>query len=167
MRLGIDVRIDPHGNRGPGAQTQGDGIEKLKLGFGLDIETGNRFLEGCRHLAGGLADAGKNDLAAGNAKGQSTAQLTFRNDVDPGSEIGKGLDHGLVGIGLDRIENGMFEAVKGLVEDTVVTFQGGGRVAVERGAYLVGKLRKIDLFGMQHAVSIGEMVHRAAPVKTA
>ena len=67
------------------------------------LKQDNALLQAKGHFAGGLADAGKDDLAAGNAGGQGAAQLAFGDHIHAGAEIGHGLDHGLVGIGLHGI----------------------------------------------------------------
>ncbi len=57
------------------------------------------------HLVFGFADAGKDDALAGNAGGQGTAELAFRNDIGAGAKAGQKPDHRLVGIGFDGIED--------------------------------------------------------------
>src|SRR4029077_14549550 len=69
--------------------------------------------------------------------------------------------HRLVRIRLHGVADEGLLAGEGLGEDAIVTLQRRGRIAIERRADGVGDIDEIDALGVQHAVSIVEMIHGA------
>ena len=159
MGLGIDIRIDADRYGGASAKAHCDVGKELELGFGLDVEAGDAFLQGCSHFACGLANPREHDLAAGHAQGQGAPQFTFGDDIDPSAEIDERLHHRLIGIRLSRIEDRMIGAREGLIENVIMALERRRRITIERRADILGKNAKADLFDMKHAVSVGEMMH--------
>src|ERR1700735_5280769 len=69
MGTRIDVGIDANGNWNCAALSGGDRSKKFKLGFGLDVDAENAFVDGQREFARRLADTGEHDLIERNAGG--------------------------------------------------------------------------------------------------
>ena len=114
-----------------------------------------------RELVGGLADAGEHDLARRHAGGARAQKFAAGDDVGAGAELGQGRDHRLVGVRLHGVADQRIDIGEGAGEHLIVPLDGRARIAIERRADGVGQRDEIDLFGVQHAVAIGEMVHGA------
>ncbi len=157
--LGVDVRIDPHGDARSAPLAHGERRDERELRLGLDIDAEDPFVEGERELGRGLADAGEHDLAGSDTGGARALELAARDHVRTGAERGQRLDHRLVGVRLHGVADQRVDIGEGAGEHLVVTAQRGGRIAIERGADGRRELDEIDRLGVQHAVAIGEMMH--------
>ena len=157
--LGVDIRVDAQRHAGRPAGLARKCVQKLKLGLGFHVEAADIVLERGGDLVRRLADAGKDDAVACNARRQRPAQFALGDDVHAGAEIGQGLQDCLVGIGLDRIAQQMIGAREGLRVDPVVAFERRGRIAIERRADLVRDGAQVGVFGMEAAVAVGEVMH--------
>ena len=157
--LGVDVGIDAQRHARRAALGAGALRQELQFRLGLDVEAQNVLVEGIVDLAHELADAREHDLAGGHAGGTRTAQLTLRDHVHAGSELGEQAQDGKVRVGLYRKADQRGHVGEGAGEHLVVPAQRGGRIAVEGRADRSGNRRQCDIFGMKHAVAIGEMMH--------
>ena len=118
---------------------------------------GDRKLE----LGRGLADTGKQDLVRRNAGCERAMQFAAGHHVGAGAELGKRLQHRLVGVRLHRIADDRLDIGEGVGKHAVVTFERRRRIAIERRAYRARQRAEVDRLGVQFAVAIIEVVHGA------
>jgi hypothetical protein len=86
-------------------------------------------------------------------------ELAAGHHVGAGAELGKRLDHRLVGIRLHGVADERVHVGEGAGEYLVVTPQRRGRVAIERCADRAREIDEIDRLGVQDAMAIGKVVH--------
>ena len=134
VRAGIDVRVDAHGNAGGVAGLLREARQQIEFGLGLDVEAVDVGCERGAQLGLGLADAGEHDFPRRDAGCQGALQLAAGDDVGAGAALGQGAQHRLIGIGLHGVADQHVLAGEGVREHAVVPLQGGGGIAVERGA---------------------------------
>ena len=134
VRLGVDVRVDADGDARGRAHAGRHLAQRVQLGLGLDIEAADALAQRIGHLGARLADAGEDDLGRRHAGGPRAAQLALGDHVHAGAEPGQGGDHGLVGVGLQRVADQRVEPGEGLLQHPVVPLQRGRGIAIERGA---------------------------------
>ena len=103
---GIDVGVDAQGHRRFRAALAGDLGQQFQFRKRFDVELHDAGIKPGGHLRRGLADPGKDDALGRNAGGQRAAQFALGDNVGAGAEIGEGLDHRLVGVGLECIADG-------------------------------------------------------------
>ena len=149
MGAGIYVRVHPHRDGGHLAHAGGDPVETLQLGFGLQIEAEDLFLQREAHLGLALGHAGEDHLGRIPTRRQHPRQLAAGDDVKAGAQTSQQVQDGDVGVGLDRVADQMGYVPRRLIEGVPVALQGGAGVDVERGAVLLGQLLQICLFGLQ------------------
>ena len=137
--LGVDVRIDPQRDRRHLAHLRGDGSEPLELGSGFDIEAANPRLECLAHFGRGLADAGEHDLPGLAPGSQHARQFAARDDVETRTEAREEVEHGEVGVGLDRIEDPRPVALERRCVGAVGGAQGFAGVNIAGRAVLFGQ----------------------------
>ena len=138
-----------------------DRRQQFELGLRFDIDAENAFVDREREFARGLADAGEHDLVGGHAGRARALELAFRHHVGAGAELGQRRDHRLVGIRLHGVADQRAHVGEGAGEHLVVPLQRRGRIAIERRADAVGERVEVHRLGVQHAVAIGEVMHRA------
>ncbi|MNR98469.1 hypothetical protein D3C72_296750 [compost metagenome] len=155
----IHIRVDAEGDMRlfPGLDCAK--VEDFQFRFGFDVETVDAGFQREVHFADRLADAGKHDAVGRNAGRQRAAQFAARNDIDTGAKAAECLQHGLVGIGLHGVADHGVDIGKRCGEDLVMALQRCRRIDVERGSNSLGDVANVDVFGVQHAVDILEMVH--------
>src|SRR5690606_37009408 len=105
--LGVDVRIDAHGDRRLAAQLAGDLVDVAKFGFGLGIQAVDALFKRIGDLLAGLADAGKGALAGIAPSLDDAVEFAAGNDVETAAQSRDGGEHGEVGVGLDRVTDQM------------------------------------------------------------
>ena len=98
-------------------------------------------------------------LSGANAGGARAQQFAFGNDIGAGAELRQRRDDGLVGIRLHGVADQRVDIGERAGKDLVVPLQRRGRIAIERRADAFRQRDEIDLFGVQHAVAISEVVH--------
>ena len=125
--------------------------QQFELGFGLDVDAEDAFVDRERKLARGLADAGEHDLVRRDAGGARALELAFRDDVGAGAELRQRAHHRLVGIRLHGVADERRHVGEGVREHAVVPLERRGRIAIERRADRVRELGEIDRLGVQHA----------------
>ena len=155
----IHIRVDAEGDRRRLAHAGCDLRQGLKFGFRFHVYAMNAGFQRQAEFAVGFADTGEYDAPGRNACGQGTAQFTFRNDIHACTKPGQRRQHGLVGIRLHGVADHRVETGESFIEDAVMAFQRGGRIAVERRSDGVGQCLEVYVLGMQDPVPIGEMVH--------
>ena len=157
--LRVDVGIDAHRDAGGATLARGDRRQQFQLGFGFDVDAENVFVERKREFVRGLADAGEHDLLRRDAGGPRALEFAAGHHVGAGAELGKRLDHRLVGIRLHGVADERLHVGEGLGEDLVMPPERRGRIAIERGADHSREIGEIDRLGVQDAVAIVEVVH--------
>src|SRR5262249_2510345 len=136
MGLRIDVRIYPQAYARLFASGLRQLIDPMQLGRGLDVEAQNPGLERLSDLLPALAHAGEHAFARVCSRSQHTGQLTSRHDIEAAAEAGKQIQHGEVGIGLDRIADEVRMRSERAVESGEGGAQRGPRVDIARCAEL-------------------------------
>src|SRR4029077_14441010 len=117
MRLWIDIRIDAHRNVGGMAFGDGDRGQKLKLGFGFDIDAEDAVLDREVEFTSSLADARENDPLRLNASGARAKKVAFGHKHGGGAKPSERGDDRLVGIRLQRVTNKRIDIGEGGGED--------------------------------------------------
>ncbi len=162
MGARVDVRVDADGDRRALAARRCDLGQGLELGLGFDVEAADAFVEPERHFGARLADAGEDDLVGRDAGGARAAQLALGDDVHAGAQPRQRRQHRLIGIGLHRVADQRRPVGESRAEDA--------KMALDRRRWNSNRTacrprramsRQIDVFGVQGAVAIGEMVHGA------
>jgi hypothetical protein len=77
-----------------------------------------------------------------------------RDHIHAGAQIAQMLEHGEVGIGLDRVADQMRQRRQRLGEELEMAGQRRGRIAVEGRAHGIGDVAQHDSFGVQLSVMI-------------
>ncbi len=139
-----------------------DAIEdkQLELGLGFDIDAQDVLVDRERELARGLADAGEHDLLGRHAGRARALELALRHHVGAGAEARQRLDHRLVGIRLQGVADERRHIGERAGEHAVMALERRRGIAVERGADLVRERGQVHRLGVQHAVPVGEVMHR-------
>src|SRR5260221_1955916 len=146
VRSRVDVGVDAQRYRCHAAHRCRHRLEAVELGLALDVEAADARGESRAHLAFGLADAGE-DHAAGIATGGKHArELPARNDVEARAGARQDLEHGEVGVGLDRVADEMVDAREPLVEIAKRRFERGA------GVHVAGSAEAPRDFGEREAV---------------
>ena len=83
VSTGIDVRIDPYRDTGLLAHAARHPIEALQLGFRLQIETEDLFIQREAHLGFALGHPGEDHFGRITARRQHPRQLASGDDVKP------------------------------------------------------------------------------------
>ena len=109
----------------------------------------------------GLAEPGEHDLVGGDAGQPRALELAAGHHVGAGAELGQRLDHRLVGIRLHGVADERVHVGEGAGEHLVVPRQRRGRIAIERRADARRQRVETDRLGVEHAVAIIEVMHRA------
>ena len=131
----------------------------MDFGLGFHIELMDAHLKRIAHFLPLFADTGKDDFFRRNARLDRAAQLPFRDHISARAKTGKGADHGLIGVGFQRIADQRIRAIKRAGEYLVMAFQRRGGIAIKGRAHLFGNAAKGNFFGVQLAVLKGKMVH--------
>ena len=161
MGAGVDVRIDPKGHRGLLLDETGDAVDLLQLLGGFHIEQQDAGLQGRPDLLGALAHPGIDDAPRFHPGRQGPAQFPAGDDVRPASQAGQQAQDGQVGVGLHREADDMGEAPEGGREHPEVVSQGGGAVKIKRGSHPGGDQAHRDVFTVEFAGLVVEVVHRS------
>ncbi len=159
MGFRVHVRIDAKRDRSGPPIRGGEARQGAKLRLRFHIEAKNALIEREGHFALRLADAGKSDLAGVRARRQRPTQLAFGDDVHAGAEPRQGGEHGLVGIGLDRVADERIDVGESRLEDFIMTRERRQRITIEGGFDLCGEIDEINVFGVQDAVLQLKMMH--------
>ena len=162
MRACIDIRIDPDRDRRGQPKTGGDGGEFREFRLALDVEAEDAGLEGGGHFALRLADAREHDALWVDPRREGPAQLTLRDDVHARAEARQGGEDRLIRVRLHGVADEGVVRPEGLGEDPVMPLQRRGGIAVERRADAPGKVRQVDVLGVQAAIAVLEVMHRPA-----
>ena len=101
-------------------------------------------------------------LSGGTPAAQRALELAAGHHVGAGAEPGQRRDHRLVGVRLDGVADERRHVGEGAGEHPVVPLERRGGIAIERRADRLREACEIDRLGVQHAVAIGEVVHRRA-----
>ncbi len=163
--FGIDMRVDADRDAGLFAHVEGNPVEFFEFRDAFDIDLGDIGIKGFAHFGIGLANAGKNDFARCDTGAQGTAHFTNRNHIGTGPQFGECFQHSLIGVRLDGVANRGIKPVKRTGINVIVTFKGGGGIAIERRADFFGKLGDGNAFGVKDAINIFKMVHCAGYVR--
>ena len=145
--LGIDVRIHAERYRRALVHRHRHTVEPLQFRFGLHIEAADAHRQRLPHLGFGLADTRENDTPCRRAGPHDAIQLAAGHDVETGTEPFQYLQHGKVGIGLDRIADQMRHSCQRLVESLEVPTQGGARIDKAGRAVDARNLAEADVLG--------------------
>ena len=103
MRFCIDIGIDPQGHGCTHTLGTRHLVDEFKLGHGLYIETANTRLQRAFDFIPAFADTRKHRFRCLTAGCQYAFKFTHRYDVEARAQPGQQIEHGQVGIGLDRI----------------------------------------------------------------
>src|SRR5262249_17865774 len=139
--------------------------QRAKLRLGFDVEGKDAAVERKGHLLASLADTREHNLLRRNAHGERATKLAFGHDIHACTLPRERGEHAEIGIGLDReADERVGRAGNGVGEHPVVALESRRRIAIEGSPYCVGKIGKVDLFGVEHiglrhASPVGEMVH--------
>ncbi len=89
VRMGVDIRVNPHGDRRFDFLKPGDTVDALQLGFALHVEAINLLVEGEIDFRFGLPNAGEHAGSRIPARGANPAQLPFADDIETAAQIGE------------------------------------------------------------------------------
>ena len=159
LRMGarIDIGIDADRDRRDAAHALRDRAQRLELGQGFDIDLMHVMGEGEFQFALGLADAGEDDAAAGNAGGKGAAELAFRDDIGAGAELAQERDHGEIWIGFHRIADRRAEIAEAAGEFAIAPRDLRRRIDIAGRADLVGDERERGRLDRKRAAAIGDL----------
>ena len=166
--LGVGFRIDigvyPEAGRSPLAARGGESGELAPFLARFDVELANPLVEPEREFGIGLADPGEHDLARLHACRQRAHQFAARDDIGAKALPLQHLEHGEVGVGLDREgDQRVPERRQRLAEHLRMALQGGSRIDIDRCADFRRDAGQRHVLGVHHAIDHPEMVHRAIP----
>jgi hypothetical protein len=121
----------------------------------------NTFFERIGHFFARFADACEDDLVGRHTSGARPAQLAFRHHVHAGAQPRHGGEYRLIGIGFDREADQRIETLRDerVGQHLIVPLKRRRRVHIKRRADLPRDLGEADIFGVQDAVYIVEVVH--------
>ena len=86
---GVDIRIDPNGNRSFHPQPLGHSIDAFQFGFALRIESVDSHLQSLLDFRHGLAHSGEQTVAALTAGGLNTGEFPATHHVKTASQPGE------------------------------------------------------------------------------
>ncbi|OIQ67514.1 hypothetical protein GALL_509060 [mine drainage metagenome] len=161
MGLGVNVRIDPNGDRGDFAQRDRHLGQRAHLGLGFDVELPNTAFERYPHFLVRFANTREHDTLARNPRRLGAQVFASRDHIHAGAQIAKGLEHRNVRQGLDRKAHQMRQRRKRLLKQAEMAGQCRGRIAVERRADCFRQFDEIHRLGVKHAVAKIEVIHGA------
>ncbi|MNS67799.1 hypothetical protein D3C72_1010610 [compost metagenome] len=150
----IDIRVDPYRDPRLLAHAASDPVQALQLGFRLQVEAEDLFLQREAHLGLALGDAGEDHLGRIPPRRQHPGQLPAGDDVKARAQARQQVEQGQVGVGLDRVADQMGNVARSLIEGVPVALKSGARVDIQRGAVLVGELLQGKLLGLKLAVGV-------------
>ena len=116
MGIGIDIRIDAHRRASNRTELTRHAAQAFKLIRRLDVEAPHPGTQRSADFLCRLANAGKDDAFAGNARAQTSLQFTAGNDVGAGAKRGHQLEKGVAAVGLDRITDQGIQPMQGPCE---------------------------------------------------
>ena len=90
---------------------------------------------------------------------KNAKQFSARNDVEASAPFGKPSQQIYVGVRLDGITHQMRDLCEGLVKNSNVSAERGFAVNVDGSADLIGNAIERNVFAMEPAGFIPEMVH--------
>jgi len=134
----IDVGVHAQRNGSDPARAAGDGIQHFEFGCRLDVETADACRQRGLHFGRSLADAGEDSPRGIAAGGNDSRELPAGDDVEPAPEARQNVQHGEVGIRLDRIAHEVGHALERGVEGPVSSFERRARVDVTGRAEAFG-----------------------------
>ena len=86
------------------------------------------------------------------------------DDVGPAAQAGQQAQDSQVGVGLHRETDDMRKTPEGGLEDPVVVPQGGGAIQIKRRPHLLGDFTHRDVFAVEFACLVVEMMHQLKPL---
>ena len=134
----------------------------MQFSLGLGVEAVDALLEGVFDFVAGFTDTGEGAFG-GIATGLDDAvEFASGDDVKAAAELGDGVEHGEIGVGLDRKADQVVQLCQRGVQARVVAGDGGLGIDIERRAVLLGERLKRDVFGEKLALVVTETVHKRA-----
>jgi hypothetical protein len=98
---------------------------------------------------------------------QRALQFAARHDIGTRADSGERCDHRLVGIGFERETDERGSVGERFGKYAIVPLERRGRIAIEWCADFARERGQINVFGVEHAVAIGEVVHRRECIRAA
>ena len=126
MRLRVDVGVHADRHRCALPRLGGDALDALELAGRLDVEAEDAGGERLADLGLRLADAGEHHLARIGARRDDARELAAGDDVEARAEAREHVEHGEVGVRLQRVAHEVVAAGEGRGERA--------ERALERGA---------------------------------
>ena len=131
----------------------------VQLRGAFHVEEQHVALQAVVHLRIGLADAGKDDLAAGAAREQGPVQLAAARDVETRPGLGHQPADRQVGIGLEAETEKRLDRLKGPLQLAQMVQQCFLAVNVERSAILLRQSRHRRLVAIENTIAVLKMIH--------
>ena len=156
MGLGIDVGIDPQGDRSLSTQSHRHLTDMVELVLALHVEHEDLFLECIGDLLTALANAGKDDLIGGDSRLSRPEKLPARHDIDSCAFLGQEREDGQVAVGLHGIGHESRVGGKRFPISPNSLHQGLLAVNVERRTFLLHNLFHRQILNKQTPVSVFE-----------
>ena len=103
MGAGIHIGVDAQHHRHNPAKAAGNGGEHVELGRAFDVDLGNALGHREGQFTHGFADAGKDDVAGGNAGLAGAAQFALAHHIRTRATGGENPQHGEVVVGFDGV----------------------------------------------------------------
>jgi len=159
VRLGVDVGIEPQGDRPHHPLASRDAGNGIQLGFTLDIEHQHVVVEGEGDFLIGFPHPGEDHLAGVGPRLLHAVQLPSRDHVEARPGGIHHLQNAQIRVGLHRIANHRVHGRESLLNLRQVMQQGPLRIDVERGAVLGRQIGHAGLLAVQLAVLVVKEVH--------
>ena len=117
------------------------------------------LLQGAADLLVGLSDAGEDGCGRVGAGFEDPAQLAAADHVEPGPALPQEAQHVQVLAALDRKADRRSQGSEGFGKSVIVIEQGPTGIDVGRRAETPGQFGQGDVFAVQHAIAILEVIH--------
>ena len=157
--VGIDVGIDPHGDRGNFSQAGGHAVNARQFRLAFRIEGVNAPAQGKGDLRLRLAHAREDAEPRIAAGGDDAAQLAFADDVKAGAQPGQGTQDGQIGIGFDSKTNAMIQSAQRGGQARIMVRESFVRIDVERGAMFSGQAPDGHILAIKFPLAALEKMH--------
>ena len=155
--LGVHIGIDPQRDGRALAHRQGDFVQRRQFRLALDIELMDARVQRGAHLGFGLAHAGKDDLAGGNARRQRLGQFAARHHIGARAQLRQCFENRQIVVGLDRVGDQRARRQRAR-EHLEMTLQRGGGIAIKGRADGARQFVQPHLLGAEHAIAVLEVV---------
>ena len=152
VRLRINVGIAADRDGCAHAELGRNAVDPLEFGLALDVEAADARLEREGDLAGGLADAGVDDLLGAEAGAKRAGDFAAAHGVDAGAEAREHLKNAGRRVGLHGIADGMRDVGERLFVGEVVALDASAGIDVGGLLESAGEFEQGDAFAEEDAV---------------